>query len=215
MKEESDHVRKNRTQSGKHRQGAGSANHNSREREIRLGGGQGAATQKEESTGEIGRGSPSRVNLNLGAGEKPLKNFINADLRLLEGTDIVCDVRSLPFREGIFDFIHASDILEHLGRYECTPALLEWRRVLRAGGRIQIKVPNLQTIAMSLMSRRIDGYEAARLLFAQQNYPENLHKNGFTPDSLMRELQGAQFKGITVRDMTGNDANNMEAVARK
>lgn len=211
MKEDDDYgTGKNRTQSGKPRQGEGSANHNPREGEIRLGSGQGAATQKEESTKET-----SRVRLNLGAGEKPLKKFINADLRLLETTDIVCDVRHLPFKESIFNFILGEDILEHLSRYECIPALREWHRVLVAGGKISIKVPNLQTIAMRLMSRAIDGYEAARLIYAQQDYPENLHKNGFTPDSLIRELQTAQFKGITVTSLTGNDMNNMEAVASK
>lgn len=199
---------KNRTQSGKLRQRESPANHNPGEGDIRSGSGQGAATQKEERNKE-------KLRLNLGAGEKPLKNFINADLRPLETTDIVCDVRSLPFRESIFNFIIADDILEHVGRYECTPTLLEWHRILAVGGKIQIKVPNLHHIATRIVCKTIDGHEAARLIFATQDYPENLHKNGFTPDSLMRELQGVRFKGTTVTSLTGNDANNMEAVARK
>jgi SAM-dependent methyltransferase len=45
----------------------------------------------------------------------------------------------LPFGDGAFDFVIASEVLEHL--YEDGHALREIRRVLRAGGMLAISVP--------------------------------------------------------------------------
>ena len=53
-----------------------------------------------------------------------------------------CDAVSLPFEEGFFDFIIASDVLEHIKEDE--KALLEWRRVLKPGGIGVITVPAFQ-----------------------------------------------------------------------
>lgn len=215
MKEVLNHATEHgvRTEGSGRREGSADNNHGGQE--IRPGDRPGKASREEGVEKEAEGRTEERVRLNLGAGEKPIPKFVNVDLRPLPGIDIVCDVRDLPFGGGIFHCIIADDILEHLGRYECTPTLREWHRVLCAGGEIRIKVPNLSTIATRIMCQTIDGQEAARLLFAQQDYPENLHKNGFTPNSLRRELQGVKFKGITVRSLIGNDANNMEAVAGK
>ena len=134
----------------------------------------------------------------------------------MTGIDIVADVRALPFKDSIANFIYASDILEHVPRCECYSTLTEWYRVLEDGGGIHIKVPNLYTIALKIVHRVIDGYEAARLLFANQDHKENFHRNGFTQDTLNTELQRAGFKTVFIlRTVEGPDSNNMELMARK
>ena len=78
-----------------------------------------------------------------------------------------------------------------------------------------IKVPDLRRIALLLVNEIINGYEAARLIYASQDYPENTHRNGFTHETLRGELFSAGAFQIVIRSMTGNDANNLEALAVK
>jgi SAM-dependent methyltransferase len=54
--------------------------------------------------------------------------------------DVACDVnRPLPFKDGAFDTVVMSDVLEHLFDYETVWA--EIARVLRRGGRVIVGVP--------------------------------------------------------------------------
>ena len=53
---------------------------------------------------------------------------------------VVADVRRLPFRDGSFDAVYSMGTIEHFGDPET--ALAEIHRVLRAGGRAVVGVPN-------------------------------------------------------------------------
>ena len=71
------------------------------------------------------------VDSDEGAGrENPfLDEFVPADL----------DLR-LPFDDGSFDLVYSNFVVEHLAAPERT--FLEWRRVLRAGGRLVVVTSN-------------------------------------------------------------------------
>lgn len=49
------------------------------------------------------------------------------------------DVRSLPFKDGCFDCVICSEVLEHVKDHE--RALIEMHRVLKPGGRLAVSVP--------------------------------------------------------------------------
>jgi SAM-dependent methyltransferase len=69
----------------------------------------------------------------------------------LNNVDLVlADCHNPPFRDGIFDFIVCTHVLEHLMRPE--EALREVNRILRLGGRIFIAVPSLSEIFSSSFS---------------------------------------------------------------
>ena len=60
-----------------------------------------------------------------------------ADLR-------VGDVTALPWPDSSFDRVQFSDVIEHLDPPQTVPALAEFRRVLRPGGRLHVHTaPNL------------------------------------------------------------------------
>lgn len=156
--------------------------------------------------------------LNLGAGEDQRKgeNWVNFDIRPLEGIDVVGDIRILPFKDGEFEKVLAMDVVEHITRFELPIVLSEIYRVLAKGGKAIIKMPNLDTIIRRYVAKEIGILEFVRLIYGDAEYEENVHKTGANPElmkSLLIEL------GITNIIITPGlelpDHNNMMVVFKK
>jgi len=81
--------------------------------------------------------------LNLGAGGRPIKGFVNHDRRKHSAEiDIVWDLNELPWPWGDteFDEIHAMSVLEHLD-IDLVQSIDECWRILAEGGTLRIRVP--------------------------------------------------------------------------
>jgi SAM-dependent methyltransferase len=70
--------------------------------------------------------------------------WVVADLDPGGGPDVRADIVALPFRDGVFDAVKASEVFEHVPAV--APALAECRRVLRPGGHMVITVPFLERL---------------------------------------------------------------------
>lgn len=89
------------------------------------------------------------VRLNVGSGSKRIEGYLSCDFAdNYSGNppDVVCDVRKLPFDADSVDEILAVHILEHLYVWEAEATILEWKRVLKPGGKLIIEVPCLDKI---------------------------------------------------------------------
>jgi len=121
-----------------------------------------------------------KLTLNVGCGERTFKEYpegykcINYDERKLDGVDEVGDVRDLPFPDEHFDYILASDIIEHFPVSETEDLLKEWRRVLKRSGIIEIKTPNMLWFVEHYAKYR-DAKFASFHIFGGQDYPGNFH----------------------------------------
>ena len=138
-----------------------------------------------------------KLTLNVGSGDRTFKFYphraykcINLDERNLKGkTDVVSDVRKIPFPDNHFDYILASDIIEHFPIAETQDILKEWMRVLKPAGIIEFRLPNLEAIVEDYLGRRTEtrkdmkGVPIAHyfswLLYGGQDYPGNFHYVGF------------------------------------
>lgn len=80
--------------------------------------------------------------LNLGCGQFPKKDYINADIDRCSKADVICDLSSFsyPFKRGSFELIEADHLLEHLE--DPFRAMREFRDLLVNGGRLIIRVPH-------------------------------------------------------------------------
>jgi predicted SAM-dependent methyltransferase len=147
----------------------------------------------------------TKLMLNLGCGDKKISTYINIDSRKECDPDIVCDIRRLPYNEETVDGILASDVLEHLGWREIGTVLNEWYRVLKLGGQLIIKTPNVDTIVDAYQVQKINFGEFIRKMYGGQDYPGNYHYVGFNPASLMVSLTLAGFKVLKTEDVLGGD----------
>ena len=123
--------------------------------------------------------------LNIGCGERTFKEYpkgyecINIDERDLSNVDIVMDVRKLDFPDEYFSYIIASDIIEHFPISKTKNVLIEWKRVLKIGGVIEFRMPNLKVICKKYIDGKADTKYTSWLLYGGQGYSGNFHYVGF------------------------------------
>lgn len=137
------------------------------------------------------------MRLNLGSGLRKLEGYIGVDLH--PGADVQCDILALPDAwEGKATEVLVIHAIEHLAFYETQKALLEWKRVLAIGGVLVIECPNLQQACMSFLQNPDDHSRGLWPLYGDQSRGDVLtvHKSGWTPLSLKKELERAGFANV-------------------
>jgi ubiquinone/menaquinone biosynthesis C-methylase UbiE len=127
---------------------------------------------------------------------------ITCDIRDGLGVDYRCDFRKMPFATGEFDIVHSSQGLEHVPRKDVSETLDEWARVLSPNGELRIAVPNLEWAAKKILAGDVGTMVPKRevsaldVFYAQQQYPEDFHMNGWTPKTLEAALREKGFKHV-------------------
>lgn len=150
------------------------------------------------------------MKLNLASHGDNREGYINVDFDH-PSADLKADVSSLPFQDDSVDIILAFHILEHFraGSYEshlsnplnpktALDALIEWRRVLKPGGKLEIKVPDFEKIVWLYYNfPQWSRAEGANAPFP--NYTDWLCSNGqhqclFDKKSMVKLLAKAGFE---------------------
>jgi SAM-dependent methyltransferase len=109
--------------------------------------------------------------LNLGCGScySDDPDWVNVDLHSTGPGVIVHDLYSrLPFRDGEFDAVYHSDVLEHLNKRFAPLFMRECRRVLKPGGVLRVATPDLEVIChiyLDVLKDALKGNEAAQILY--------------------------------------------------
>lgn len=106
------------------------------------------------------------------------------------------DVQNLQFEDETFDFVISNDFFEHINFREKINVIKEISRVLKPGGKLVIKTPNLSYLQISINLKRI-----ARLLmlkspfiyiYATKNNP-NCEHHGLTTYQELEEILDNNF----------------------
>jgi len=102
------------------------------------------------------------------------------------------------FADYSIDEVYASHVMEHLGhRDELKPALGEIHRVLKAGGRFLVSVPDLAILSRLFARDDLDvqqRYELMLMMFGGQSDAHDFHKVGLWEELLALFLMNAGFK---------------------
>lgn len=97
------------------------------------------------------------------------------------------DGERIPFKSGFFDFIIASDVLEHV--YDTEKTFSELKRILKKGGNILITVPYHGLVKNLIIS----------LFYFEFIFdPYSPHIRFYTKKSLLKCLSKANFKPLKI-----------------
>jgi predicted SAM-dependent methyltransferase len=146
------------------------------------------------------------MRLNLACRDDIRSGFINVDIEYGPGVNVVADVRDLhcwPDESAVQ--IVAQDILEHFPAAQTQDILAEWRRLLKPGGHLDIRVPNMLVLATYLSQDNphwattpMDPVQIIENIYGGHRYgPDgcfDAHHTGWTPRMLKAELEQAGFK---------------------
>ncbi len=168
--------------------------------------------------------------LNLGCGPKHLEGYINIDVVPSRATDLVADVVRLPmYDDDSVDEIRMDAAYEHLYRHERPGALREWFRILCPGGRLTINwIPDFDAVVEAYCHRRAGIQSAVFNLdevwrythgkYSPSDVPFQVHKDIFTAQGVIGELEGAGFENVVVSKCRYGEEPvvvNLNAVAMK
>jgi SAM-dependent methyltransferase len=84
-------------------------------------------------------------------------DFIYLDINPDRNPDIIADAGILPVKDETYEAVFASHVLEHLNPRKYDNVLKEWYRVLKPGGEMLVKVPNLTLVAERIMQGMVEG----------------------------------------------------------
>lgn len=125
--------------------------------------------------------------------------------------DLLADFRQIPREPASADVIIAKHCLEHVPWPDVLPTLRHWATLLRPGGKVHIRVPDLETVAHGIMFRGLDAvaYESPMgpvtyrsMLYGHepnvQTEPGMRHQTGFTAVTLRDALKAAGLEDVEV-----------------
>jgi len=124
----------------------------------------------------------------IGAGLRPdplhlTGDVVRFDINPKNKPDVLCDVRTIPEPDNKYDLVLASHILEHLRGMEAAKALSEWVRILKVGGKIIVRVPNIKWAMKRILEMKHTEYDLM-MLYGMQTDNGQVHYNGFWAESL-------------------------------
>ena len=145
-------------------------------------------------------GNEYHLKLHMGCGSKRLDGYINIDWRKTVATDLVCDIRKLPYPDNSVDIIETYHVIEHLPRHHLPGTLLNWFRILTPGGSLIIECPDLDRS----VSRYLQGEDKQLdAIFGHQRFKGDYHLFGYNFKRLSSLLKDAGF--INVSEKTPRD----------
>lgn len=158
--------------------------------------------------------------LNLGCGEVTQETHLNIDIRDLDGVDLVFDLRDIVtfnrlFPRGSIKELLAYDVLEHFPRMESAKLLKAWCDCLAQGGKIVLRVPDLEYIMKRTLDRAIPFQVGVNLIYGEQDYEYNFHLCGYNGDILEGILSTHGCRVVQRIGPEEQDSHNLTLVAIK
>ncbi|MEG5001828.1 FkbM family methyltransferase [Microcoleus sp. B4-D4] len=134
--------------------------------------------------------------LNLGCGYDIRSGYLNIDFQQKHNPDLLADIRLLDMLpSGYYEEIVAQDCLEHFPRTETELALKEWHRLLKIGGLLKLRVPDIASAVAILTSNTDINHQKGwnQMIFGTQAYTGDYHFTSFTEVLVRHYLEESGF----------------------
>ncbi len=163
---------------------------------------------------------PAGAKLYVGCGDQVIEGYYGCDLRDLENVSLACRAWEISRFCNNLEEIYSRHMLEHLTLAEMKLTLQDWLQALSPTGVVRIEVPNLE-FAIAQWQRAVWNSEAFENKFSDtrwgfagffgwqrecdpqaEDYNQSywdVHKSGYTGDSIRYFLHQAGFSNIEVR----------------
>lgn len=152
------------------------------------------------------------IGLNIGPGKKDkIPDFQTLDIIVREDIDFITDASQiLPFQDNTFDVVYASHILEHIEWHKSQQVLIEWTRILKVGGVMEIWCPDILGMAGQLLM----GCDFKWFTFHVYGQDRTgWHKACFTPQYLRELMTNAGLNNVRMllpEELRGHKYNRPE-----
>jgi len=142
----------------------------------------------------------SAARINVGCGADIREGWLNVDARPVQPDSesfLCCELLKIHryVEDGCADEVLAQDILEHFSWRDLPTLITRLTALLKPGGRLVVQSPDLDAILDAYRSGALSHEEAQRLLYGDQTYPQNTHRNIWSDAEARRRIVGA---GLTV-----------------
>lgn len=146
---------------------------------------------------------------NLGSGNQHFEStkdieWINMDLDDRDGkVEVAGDVsKKLPFKDGEFDIMVASHIVEHIEMSIVSDVIDDWMRCLKPNGTLYITVPNARALAERYVTKDITNYIfAVNMTGPFHNSVADHHRWCYDYDELTDRVKKYDYSPITHQDI--------------
>lgn len=105
----------------------------------------------------------------------------------------------IPLNDGVATEVHAYHFIEHVYRWQAPAVVAEFRRLLKAGGRLILELPDIQKAAKNLLLGSPDQM-SMWALYGDPGHkdPYMCHRWGYTPATITQLLADAGYQNIRV-----------------
>jgi predicted SAM-dependent methyltransferase len=136
------------------------------------------------------------MKLDIGCGDTNTQmkgDWTHIDIDEYDGVDIVCDFGKIPLPDDCADEIFLGDVMEHIPRWRYDEVLPEFARLLKPGGIISIRTPNIELAMRAYSNGTLAFPDALQLIYARGVDDKHQHYHGFSGRTLLDLLGGYGF----------------------
>jgi predicted SAM-dependent methyltransferase len=147
---------------------------------------------------------PHDLKLDIGCGlhyKEPLEEWVHLDINPGPHIEIEADFGAIPLPDGSVAEIYLGDVIEHVPLWRQKEVLAEWRRILKPGGIIAGRTPNLDRAMRDYAEGSLSFRDAWQSIYGWGDRPTEMHFTTFTKETLTQLFAENGFK---VEDYSGS-----------
>jgi predicted SAM-dependent methyltransferase len=136
--------------------------------------------------------------IELGGGTQPYFRP-NLDVRSGPNIDIVADFNEvLPINDNQYDGVFSCYCIEHLSWRKVRLFISEVYRILKNNGRAVFITANTERQMQHVLAQEEWNDDSSCIIFGDQDYPENTHRNSLCPRYAIQLMAAAGFSNVVV-----------------